>query len=187
LSLEGGETPKTPGALIDLLRGGDRRSIGRAAEALVVLEGHPDWLGSLIGAMSSSDPVLRMRAADVAEKYTRPHPGALQPFRAEVLDLAGLMTQPEVRWHLVQMLPRLDLSPEEVDFAFSILCRYLADPSRIVRTFAMQGLADLALRDTCLIGRVLPVIEANTAQGTPAMQSRGRKLLARLARAGKTG
>jgi hypothetical protein len=185
VSLGESEPPESPNALIALLSGGDRRSIGRAAEALAILEANPECLGRLIDMLSLPDAVLRMRAADVAEKFTRARPGALRPYKQQLLDHAGMATQPQVRWHLALMFPRLDLTPEEADYVFAILCRYLTDPSRIVRTFAMQGLADLALRETCLIARVLLVIEENTAHGTPAMQSRGRKLLARLAKAGK--
>ncbi len=186
MRLDESEGLEGPDALIDLLNGGDRRSIGRAAEALAALEANPGGLGRLIEAMSSADAVLRMRAADVAEKFTRARPGTLRPYQQQLLDLAGVATLQEVRWHLALMLPRLDLSPEEADYVFAILSRYLTDPSRIVRTFAMQGLADLALRETCLIGRVLPVIAENTAHGTPAMQSRGRKLLIRLSKANKS-
>ena len=46
----------------------------------------------------------------------------------------------------------------------------------------MQALADLAEGDERLRRRVLPLTEL-TGTGTPAMRSRGRKLLARLQRA----
>jgi hypothetical protein len=45
----------------------------------------------------------------------------------------------------------------------------------------MQALAELALRAPRLRPRVLPVIEELTRNGTPAMRTRGRKLLDRLA------
>ncbi len=171
--------------LLTLLQGGDRRSIGRANEALARLEAEPMLLARLVDGMTARDAVVRMRAADVVEKYTAAHPAALQYYKDQLLAVAGSAVQQEVRWHLAQMLPRLDLSPEEADYVCGILNRFLTDPSRIVQTFAMQGLADLALKDTCLIQRVLPIIEEKTREGTPAMQSRGKKLLARLARAGQ--
>jgi hypothetical protein len=44
----------------------------------------------------------------------------------------------------------------------------------------MQALADLAMGDEQLRGRVLPLLRELASTGTPAMRSRGRKLLARL-------
>jgi hypothetical protein len=41
----------------------------------------------------------------------------------------------------------------------------------------MQALADLAQRDSGLRKRVAPILEFLTANGTPAMRARGRKLL----------
>jgi hypothetical protein len=78
------------------------------------------------------------------------------------------------------MLPRLRLTARERDWAVSILLDYLESKSSILRTFAMQGLADLAERDASLRSRVIPILESLTANGSAAMRSRGRKLLARL-------
>jgi hypothetical protein len=54
---------------------------------------------------------------------------------------------------------------------------YLSDESSIVKTFSMQALADLAARDGRLLAQVMPLIQRLTQTGTPAMKSRGRKLI----------
>ncbi len=46
----------------------------------------------------------------------------------------------------------------------------------------MQALTDLAQRDPALRSQVAPLIERLTETGTPAMRSRGRKLLKQLSR-----
>jgi hypothetical protein len=78
------------------------------------------------------------------------------------------------------MLPRLDLDDEERARAVQILVGYLEDPSKIVKTFSMQALADLAAVDERLRHQVTALLQALTETGSPAMRSRGRKLLARL-------
>jgi hypothetical protein len=78
------------------------------------------------------------------------------------------------------MIPRLDLSAEECEAAVAILLIFLEDKSRIVKTFSMQALADLAGTDPKLRPVVVPILEEMTATGSPAMRSRGRKLLAAL-------
>ena len=80
------------------------------------------------------------------------------------------------------MIPRLELTPKERAVAMDILFDYLRDRSSIVKTFAMQGLADLASKDCSLRGKILPLLEELTEIGTPAMRARGRNLLQHLNR-----
>jgi hypothetical protein len=54
---------------------------------------------------------------------------------------------------------------------------YLEDRSSIVKTFAMQGLADLSQNDADLRSRVRQLLEEAVRSGTPAMKARARQLL----------
>ena len=92
-----------------------------------------------------------------------------------------------MRWHVAQMFPRLQTSQEERAAMVAILLGYLGDRSRIVKTFAMQALADLAKQDAGLRPEVIRVLEAQTRTGGPAMQGRGSKLLHRLTAASIRG
>lgn len=78
------------------------------------------------------------------------------------------------------MIPRLELSARERLVAVDILFDYLRDRSSIVKTFAMQGLADLVVKDPSLRKKLLPLLQELTEIGTPAMRARGRKLLQHL-------
>ena len=164
------------------LGGGDRRSIGESDEIAREISSDPKMFAQVFEAIFSSDPAVRMRAADAVEKATRQRPDFLQPYKRKVLQKAAVIDQQEVQWHVALMLPRLQLTAREKDLAVSILLDYLESKSSILRTFAMQGLADLAEQDAQLRGRVIPILEALTANGSPAMRSRGRRLLARLHR-----
>ena len=96
--------------------------------------------------------------------------------------MVSQVEQQEVRWHLAQMIPRLDLTAAERHSALEILINYLDDESKIVKTFSMQAMADLALQDPGLRPRVIPTLEQLTKTGSPAMRGRGRKLLIQLQR-----
>ena len=159
------------------LAGGDRRSIGRSNEVAAPVLARPALFRPLFGGLSSDDPVLRMRAADAIEKITLPRPDLLKPFKKKLFEIAGSADQQEVRWHMALLLPRLELNPRERALALDILFDYLRDRSSIVKTFAMQALADLATQDAALKSNILPLLEELTAMGTPAMRARGRKLL----------
>jgi hypothetical protein len=130
--------------------------------------------------MLDDDPVVRMRAADAIEKVTRDHPEYLAPHRTRLLEHVAGIEQQEVRWHVAQMIPRLELTPTDINRAEEILLGYLDDRSRIVKTEAMQALADLTEQAPDLLPIVMQRLEELTRSGSPAMKSRGRNLVARL-------
>jgi hypothetical protein len=123
-----------------------------------------------------------MRSADAVEKITAEHPEYLQPYKGKLIQQVAKVDQQEVRWHVAQMFPRLELSEEERAGIVEILLDYLNDKSKIVKTSSMQALADFAERDASLRFEVIKLLEELTRTGSPAMQSRGRKLLERLKR-----
>jgi hypothetical protein len=167
--------------LKDWLDGGDRRSIGRANEVAVLVLREPRRFPELIGYLWSENAIVRMRAADAAEKISVQKPGLLAPFKAELLGLLLEAEQQELRWHLALMIPRLTLTKKERQRAADGLRRYLEDRSSIVKTFAMQGLAELAAVERSLLPEVREILTEAGRGGTPAMRARARKLLKTLA------
>jgi hypothetical protein len=120
-----------------------------------------------------------MRAADAAEKVTRTNRELLQPYKKELLGLMMETEQQELRWHLAVMVPRLLLNAKERSLATSLLIGYREDRSSIVKTCALQGLADLAQEDPSIRPGVIEILHEATRTGTAAMKARGRKLLLR--------
>ena|SRR5271154_4919034 len=125
--------------------------------------------------------IVCMRAADALEKITAQRPDLLRSHKRAILEIAGTSSQQEIRWHMAPLMSRMNLGVKERVIAVDILFDYLRDKSSIVKTFAMQGLADLAKQDDLLKSRILPLLKELTNSGTPAMRARGRKLLAGLA------
>jgi hypothetical protein len=166
--------------LLERLAGGDRRSIGRSNEIVAEVLREPRLFGDLFAGLLAADPLVKMRAADAIEKVTDRRPDLLQRRKGVLLRLAAGSEQPEVRWHVAQMLPRLRLSPAERAAAIGILKSYLTDAGSIVKACAMQALAEFAERDERLQPETVALLEELTRTGTPAMKSRGRRLLERL-------
>jgi hypothetical protein len=160
--------------ILENLKGGDLRSIGRSGDALRAVSKNPALFSDLMAGLLDSDRLVRMRAADAVEKATRIHPEWLQPWKRALLDTASTLEDKELRWHVAQLVPRLRLTSTEKATAVRILMGYLEDKSSIVKTFSMQALADLAAHDEQLLQQVEPLIERLTRTGTPAMKSRGR-------------
>lgn len=137
--------------------------------------------GVLFDGLWSSDPLIRLRTADALEKITVKHPEWLQPYKEQLIRQVAQSQEQEVRWHMAQMFSRLQTNQEERAAMVAILLDYLGDRRRIVRTFAMQALVDLAEQDAGLRPEVIRVLEEQTRIGNLAMHSRGRKLLRQLA------
>lgn len=118
-----------------------------------------------------------MRCADVAEKVSGAHPDWLQPHKEALLSFASTVQEKEVRWHMAQMLPRLQLAAVERRRAVALLFQYLDDPSRIVKTWSMQALFQMSEGDPKLRARVMPIVRDAALKGSLAECSRAKKLL----------
>jgi len=162
------------------LRGGDRRSIGRADEVVEDIRMDPTLFETLFYGMQDRDPIVRMRSADAVEKLTVKHPDYLIPYKKVLLEEIARSQQQEVRWHLAQIFPRIKWKAVERKKIIDLLTEYLEDKSKIVKTFSMQALADFARSDLKLRPHVIQIIEDLIKTGSPAVKSRGKKLLLQL-------
>lgn len=163
-----------------LLKGGDRRSIGRSNHVVKLVLRAPRRFAELIECLWSDDPIVRMRAADAAEKVSALLPELLKLYKTELLGLLAEAEQIELRWHLAQIIPRLPLTQSEKRRATDRLLLYLEDRSSIVRTFALQALTDISRNEAELRPRVREILEESVVRGTAAMRARARKLLKEL-------
>jgi hypothetical protein len=154
--------------------------IGRADEVAGIVSKNPRLFPKLIAGLWSEDSLVRMRAADAAEKVTRKNRELLQTYKKELLGLMAEASEQELRWHLAVIVPRLLLTAKERELTASLLNSYLEDRSSIVKTFALQGLADLAQDDSSLRPKVIEILRESSRNGTPAMKARSRKLLSHL-------
>jgi hypothetical protein len=166
--------------MLAMLRGGDRRSIGRADRVATLVGKNPRLFHGLIQGLWSADAVVRMRAADATEKVTRKRPEWLRAYKKELLGLLTESQEQAVQWHLAALVPRLKLSAVERRAAFGGLQGYLEDRSSLVKTFALQGLVELSAGNAKLRAEALEILREAVRRGTAAMKARARKLLATL-------
>lgn len=166
--------------IIEKLKKGDMRQKGRSEEVATDVLRRPELFNQVIRGMIHQDAGVRMRAADAAEKITRVIPNILYPYKKLLISKIADSDQQEVRWHVAQLVSRLKLTSAERKQVVAVLVSYLQDKSSIVRTFAMQALTDIAISDSSYRSRITNLIKSLTETGTPAMKSRGKKLLALL-------
>ena len=166
--------------ILDKLRDGTYGSIGRVNEVILDVQQDPSLFPELIFGMVDPDPATSARAADAVEKLTRDYPDWLAPYKEFLLEEASFSERQKVCWSLALMFGRLPLNASERRHVLDILSVWLDHKGSVLRTCAMQGMADQAEQDRSLLPEVLPVIISCTDTGTPAMRARGRKLIKRL-------
>jgi hypothetical protein len=175
-----------------LTEGRHRISSGRTGEVVGLIRANLKRAPQLLECLWDDEPAVAMRAADALEKLTRLRPSEPNPARKPLLaelqrnwkaPLIGLLaeaTQNKLRWCLAATVPRLALTASECERLAEILESYLEDRSSIVKTCALQGLADLARQHGSLLPEVIDLLRIHSRSGTPAMRARGRMLLKQL-------
>ena len=171
--------PLPESEIIQLLLGGDRRSIGQSEFVAKEVLAQPSLLEILVPALDHSSDLVRMRAADALEKISRVNISVVSPYQMYLLGLLDRTQQAEVKWHLAQIIPRFAWNVNDRQYAFGVFKSWLNDASRIVRTFALQALADLAESDKNLRQEVSKYLVDAKESSIPALRSRANKILSR--------
>ena len=180
-----------------LTAGRHRISSGQTAEVVDLVRADLKRAPQLLECLWDEEPVVAMRAADALEKLTRRRSSQPDPVRDALLvllqrswkaPLIGLFseaTENKLRWCMAPVLPRLTLTISECRRVAEILRSYLEDQSSIVKTCALQGLADLTRQNASLLPEVIDLLQIHSRSGTPAMRARCRILLRKLEAAPK--
>jgi hypothetical protein len=167
-----------------LAQGKRALSLGRVREVVALIEALPRLAARFIELLWDSDPGVAQRAADVLERVSRNPSPLLARILANSKDaLLGLLPEAhlkKLRWNLALTLGRLPLTIPDCRRAAAAFQTYLDDPSSIVKTAALQGLADLTRHDPSQLPAVLDLLRIHGRSGTPAMRARSRILLAKL-------
>ncbi len=167
--------------ILQKLRGVDLRSIGKADEVVQDILNDPSLFKGVFEGMLNKDPVIRMRSADAIEKVSAKRPEYLRPFKSKLINQISKIEQQEVRWHVAQMFSYIETSKIERNKIIKILLSYIVtDESKIVKTFSMQTLANFAEKDEQIKPKIINLIKGMIKNGSPAIISRGKKLLKQL-------
>lgn len=154
---------------------------GRVCEVVEWIADAPRRVPALIELMWDDDAGVASRAADVLERITRdpskPVRRAVSGFTEELIGLLSDARFPKLRWNLALLLPRLALTVPECRRIAGVLQTWLGDPSSIIKTAALHGMADLTLQDPESRGEVMDLLRICGRSGTPAMRARSRILL----------
>jgi hypothetical protein len=168
----------------ELALGPHALACGRVAEVAALVAAHPRRAARLIELLWDDDPGVASRGADVLERIMRKPSFRLwlivEEYKEALLGLLADARFMKLRWNLALVIPRLGLSLSEARRAAATLYTFLEDRSSIVKTAALQGLADLTRHDRESIPAVLDLLRIQGRSGTPAMRARSRHLIQKL-------
>ena len=154
---------------------------GRVCALTETFLSEPGQASRLIEFLWDDDAGVASRAADVLERVTRgDSETGKRIFSRSKEALLGLLQEAgpkKLRWNLALMVGRLPLTPKEALRAAMVLESWLDDASSIVKTAALQGLADLIRHAPASLPGVLDLLRIQGRSGTPAMRARSRILL----------
>ncbi|MCP4705655.1 MAG: hypothetical protein GY865_13730 [candidate division Zixibacteria bacterium] len=167
--------------LLNKLQGGDRRSIGNANKVVKMIKNNQRLFDEIFTGIFDTDPIIRMRAADVIEKVSQKHPHLLKKHKKTILSKIDQFDQQEVKWHVALMLSYMQLTEKEASAVFIELSNWaINNKSQIVRVNSLQALADIALKYSHLKSKIYILINDQIRNGSPSIRSRGKKLLEKL-------
>jgi hypothetical protein len=165
----------------DTLSGGTRTSIGDADQVIQKLLKAPSGLTELYKLFLDDDPVVAMRASYVAMRVAEQKPESVKPFTKDLLKNLELYTQQEVRWHIPQLLVRLDLTKAQKKRAYEVVMGWAeTDKSKIVGYYGFQAAADFAETDQALLEDFIPRIRKANKTGAKSIQNRCKKIAKQL-------
>jgi|APFre7841882724_1041349.scaffolds.fasta_scaffold22002_2 hypothetical protein len=162
--------------LLQQLRGGDLRSIGRSNAVVHEVLAHPELMTALLAGISNTDPLVRMRSADAFEKVTAFRPELAQWSAQQVLALLTRPQPKEVLWHLLQIAPRVQWLPRQLQAVLQAVKAAHKNDSSIVKASALQAAVELLPQAPSGRASVSRRLRAAEASSVPALAARARKL-----------
>jgi hypothetical protein len=163
--------------ILSKLRGGDLRSIGSNKSIVAGIKTREQFTG-LFNCLFNPDRVVVMRAADAIEKITLERPEFLSGHKEELLRLSQTAVNKELKWHLAQLIPRLKLTPAELQSSFKLLEKWAeaGENSRIVRANALEALHLLSENRPVYRKRLDLLIHRVWSENIPSLRARIKKL-----------
>lgn len=128
--------------------------------------------------MFDEDRLVVMRAADVTEKVSRENPHYLNLHKKNILKLLLNTKHIEFKWHLVQLIPRLNLNSEEFTDSWQLLVSWLKNKtnSRIVKVSSLQSLFEMANQNKNAMKNFKLLLPDLKKENIPSINARLRNL-----------
>lgn len=162
-----------------ILAEGKLNSLGRANEVLELVLNDKKLLNGLYECIFDEDEWVRLRAADVFEKVAAQNPDWIQNYTDKLFTEVASVEQAGVRWHLVQILGEIKLSPKDRRRAAELIESFLEDPDVdwIVANNSLIVLDKFSARDSDLAAKMPKILSTQIKSRHSSVSKRASKLL----------
>ena len=156
-----------------LLSGGDLRSISGANNVLQLIHNQEDF-DILFEYLYNGDRLITMRAVDSIEKISKKHNTFLNKYKLNILELLRNAEDKELKWHLAQLVSRLNLNNTEQKKVFKILAQWVQnkDESKIVRVNSIQALSEISYNNESLGKNLEKILNDIAKENIPSINAR---------------
>jgi hypothetical protein len=170
-------------SLASLLLGGDLRTVKRNSTVVSAVTDQRSF-DELFALVFHHERPLVMRAVDAVEKITIKHPEFLKPHKAQLMSVLKSADHKELKWHIAQLIPRVELLETELTNVRHILSYWALNKneSKIVRVNALQGIFDLSRKHPEVNEDLLNAIAVMKDEMIPSIQARIKKIVRELSR-----
>lgn len=140
-------------------------------------------MDELFECVFDDDAWVRMRAIDTIEKVCRVHPDWLLPYKSKLFHELADMDQASIQWHLAEIFPAIELTPDEERRAIEIMKRNISstDADWIVAANTMKTLAQFAQEGKVPATEIIPLFEIQKSHRSKAVVKRAMTLLEEIA------
>jgi hypothetical protein len=121
---------------------------------------------------------LLLRAADAVEKITSKQPEFLVPHKEQILALLTSADHKELKSHVVKLLPRLDLTTDELNSLWNTMSYWAKNPNenKNVRGASLQTLYEFSKREPKQIRDLHNTLHTVGREPVSSIQAKVRKL-----------
>lgn len=166
--------------LLEMLRGGDLRSDGRANEVADKVLEQPILYDDLFEGLWEPDEVVRARTAHALERISRYKPQMVANCMPQLVAKSRRDEVPMVKWHLAMILANLVVLDDQTDLIWTTLTELLEDPSVYVHCWSISGLTVFGKAYPSRCQQIVTLLKPHREDPSKAVSNRASKAVAAL-------
>jgi len=159
------------------LAGDDLRSLGKSSEILSLIRDQYSF-DKLFTYLYNNDRAIVMKTIDLIEKISLEHKEYLQKYKLEILNMSNDAVDIELKWHLAQILVRLEYTKAEIKIVLKILIKWILDKkeSKIVRVNSLQSLYEITKSNNEYQNVLIKIVKQIRKENISSLNARIKKL-----------
>ena len=161
----------------ELLTGDDLRSLGKSSEIISLINDQNSF-DKLFTYLYYNDRAIVMKTIDLIEKITLEHKEYLQKHKLEIFNMSNDAKNIELKWHLAQLIVRINYTNNEIKIVWKILEKWILDTkeSKIVRVNSLQSLYEIVKDNNEYQNNLMKIVKIIREENISSINARIKKL-----------